>query len=57
LESLLVSLLAGLAGAFLAWHIVPLVPRMAANFLPFDPDVRVQLSLGVLAFAIVISAL
>src|SRR5215469_15995496 len=57
LESLFVSLLAGLAGAFLAWQIVPLVPRMAANFLPFDPDVRVQLSLGVLAFAIVISGL
>jgi len=57
LESLLVSLLAGLAGAFLAWQIVPLVPRMAANFLPFDPDVRVQLSLGVLVFAVAISAL
>ena len=57
LESLLVSVLAGLAGAFLAWHIVPLVPRMAANFLPFDPDVRVQLSAGVLAFSIAISAL
>src|SRR6266705_286171 len=56
-ESLLVSVLAGLAGAFLAWHIVPLVPRMAANFLPFDPDVRVQLSVGVLAFSIAISAL
>ena len=57
LESLLVSVLAGLAGAFLAWHIVPLVPRMAANFLPFDPDVRVQLSVGVLAFSIAIAAL
>src|SRR5881398_938304 len=57
LESLLVSVLAGLAGAFLAWHIVPLVPRMAANFLPFDPGVRVQLSVGVLAFSIAISAL
>src|SRR5213082_3384261 len=57
LESLLVSVVAGLAGAFLAWHIVPLVPRMAANFLPFDPDVRVQLSVGVLAFSIAISAL
>ena len=56
-ESLLVSVLAGLAGAFLAWQIVPLVPRMAANFLPFDPDVRVQISLGVLVFAIAISAL
>src|SRR5437764_324262 len=57
LESLLVSVLAGLAGAFLAWHIVPLVPRMAANFLPFDPDVRVQLSIGVLAFTVAISVL
>src|SRR5262245_18268723 len=57
LESLLVSTLAGVAGAFLAWQIVPLVPRMAANFLPFDPDVRIQPSLGVLAFALAISAL
>jgi putative ABC transport system permease protein len=57
LESLLVSGLAGLAGTFLASHIVPLVPRMAANFLPFDPDVRVQLSVGVLAFTIAIAAL
>ena len=56
-ESLLVSVLAGLAGAFLAWHIVPVVPRMAANFLPFDPDVRVQLSVGVFAFTIAIVAL
>src|SRR5437762_266779 len=56
-ESLLVSVLAGLAGALLAWHIVPLVPRMAANFLPFDPVVRVQLSLGVLVVAIAISVL
>src|SRR5712671_5111920 len=56
-ESLLVSVFAGLAGAFLAWHIVPLVPRMAANFLPFDPDVRVQLSVGVLAFTVIISGL
>ena len=57
LESLLVSVLAGVAGAFLAWQIVPLVPRMAANFLPFDPDVRIQLSSGVLAFTVAISAL
>ena len=56
LESLFVSVLAGVVGAFLAWHIVPLVPRMAANFLPFDPDVRVQLSIGVLEFSIMLSA-
>src|SRR5262249_57681742 len=52
-----VRVLGGLGGAFIAWHVVRLVPRMAANFLPFDPEVRVQLSLGVLAFAIAISAL
>ena len=56
-ESLLVSVLAGLAGAFLTWQLVPLVPKMAANFLPFDPDTRVQLSLSVLVFTIVMSIL
>src|SRR6266705_1401972 len=33
-ESLLVSLLACASGAALAWQLVPLVPQMAANFLP-----------------------
>src|SRR5213075_3581040 len=47
-ESLLLSVIAGAIGAFVAWYIVPIVPQMAANFLPFDPDTRVQLSLGVL---------
>jgi predicted permease len=56
-ESLLVSVFAGIAGAFLAWYIVPFVPKMAANFLPFDPETRVQLSLPVLGFAIVMSIL
>jgi putative ABC transport system permease protein len=56
-ESLLVSVFAGIAGAFLAWYIVPFVPKMAANFLPFDPETRVQLSLAVLGFAIVMSIL
>jgi predicted permease len=56
-ESLLVSVIAGIAGAFLAWHIVPFVPRMAANFLPFDPETRVQLSLPMLGFALVMSIL
>jgi len=54
-ESLLVSVLAGLAGAFLAWQLVPFVPQMAANFLPFDPAARVELSLPVLAFTIAMS--
>ncbi len=43
-ESLLVSALAGIAGAFLAWRLVPLVPRMASNFLPlergYDPGLQ-----------------
>jgi predicted permease len=56
-ESLLISVIAGVAGALLAWYVVPIVPKMAANFLPFDPDTRVQLSLGVLGFTIVVSIL
>src|SRR5437868_9790758 len=56
-ESLLVSVFAGIVGAFLAWYIVPFVPKMAANFLPFDPETRVQLLLPVLGFAVVISIL
>jgi ABC-type antimicrobial peptide transport system, permease component len=54
-ESLLVSVIAGIAGALLAWSVVPMVPKMAANFLPFDPDTRVNLSLGVLGFTIIVS--
>ena len=54
-ESLLVSLFAGIAGALLAWYVVPIVPKMAANFLPFDPDVQVELSLPVLGFTIAMS--
>src|SRR5437016_2651856 len=42
-ESLLVSVFAGIVGAALAWQLVPLVPKMAANFLPFDPNTRVNL--------------
>ena len=56
-ESLLVSVLAGVVGAALAWQLVPLVPKMAANFLPFDPATGVSLSLPVLGFTIVLSIL
>src|SRR6266487_5750992 len=56
-ESLLVSLIAGIAGALLAWYVAPMVPKMASNFLPFDPDTRVELSLGVLGFTVVMSIL
>jgi len=31
-ESVLISLLAGIFGAVLAWQLVPVVPRLAANF-------------------------
>src|SRR6266403_4798572 len=56
-ESLLVSLLAGVLGAVLAWQLVPLVPKMAANFLPFDPNTRVNLSFPVLGFTVALSIL
>jgi putative ABC transport system permease protein len=57
LESLLVSSLAGILGAVLAWQLVPLVPKMAANFLPFDPSTRVSISLPVLGFTLALSIL
>ncbi len=56
-ESLLVSLIAGAAGALLAWQLVPIVPKMAANFLPFDPTTTLKLSLPVLFFTIALSML
>src|SRR5438067_5095562 len=54
-ESLLVSVIAGIAGALLASYVVPIVPKMAANFLPFDPTTRIELSLSVLVFTIAMS--
>lgn len=57
LESLLVSAIAGLAGAALAWLLVPLIPKLAANFLPLDPGSAAGLSWPVLAFAIALSLL
>lgn len=55
-ESLLVSGLAGAAGALLAWVLVPLIPRLAANFLPLDRGYALGLSLPVLGFVIALSA-
>src|SRR6059036_559216 len=49
-ESLLVSLIAGAIGAFVAWRLVPLVPRMASNFLPLEGNIATSLSLEVLIF-------
>jgi putative ABC transport system permease protein len=56
-ESLLVSAIAGLAGAFVAWRLVPLVPRMASNFLPLEANTVTSLSVPVLVFTIALSIL
>jgi predicted permease len=56
-ESLLVSIFAAVVGTALAWQLVPLVPKMAANFLPFDPETTIGLSLPVLGFTIALSIL
>lgn len=56
-ESVLMSLLAGIVGAVLAWQLVPLVPKLAANFLPIEPGAATALSLPVLAFTIGLSLL
>src|SRR3954447_13161881 len=56
-ESVLVSLLAGILGALLAWQLVPLVPRLATNFLPIEVGTVSALSFPVLAFTIALSLL
>jgi predicted permease len=56
-ESVLVSLLAGILGAVLAWQLVPLIPRLATNFLPIEVGSATALSLPVLAFTIGLSLL
>jgi len=56
-ESLLVSVIAGAIGAFVAWRLVPLVPRLASNFLPLEANTVTSLSLPVLLFTIGLSIL
>ena len=56
-ESLLVSAIAGVVGAFVAWRLVPVVPRMASNFLPLEANAATSLSLPVLTFTIALSIL
>ncbi|MDQ3118123.1 MAG: ABC transporter permease [Verrucomicrobiota bacterium] len=56
-ESVLISGLAGLLGALLAWQLVPLVPKLAANFLPIEAGSATAISLPVLAFTIALSLL
>ncbi|HJT79972.1 MAG TPA: ABC transporter permease [Chthoniobacterales bacterium] len=55
LESVLISLLAGILGAALAWVLVPLVPKLTANFLPIEPGTATALSAPVLLFTIALS--
>ena len=56
-ESVLVSAIAGVVGAFVAWRLVPLVPRMASNFLPLEANTATSVSLPVLLFTFVLSLL
>src|ERR1700730_17637135 len=56
-ESLLVSVLSGIVGAALAWQLVPLVPKITANFLPLEPNYSVGLSIPVLLFTVALSLL
>jgi putative ABC transport system permease protein len=54
-ESVLISLLAGVLGVALAWQLVPLVPKLAANFLPIEQGSGSALSVPVLLFTIGLS--
>src|SRR3954468_10689032 len=54
-ESVLISLLAGLLGALLAWQLVPLVPKLAANFLPIEAGAATAISVPVLVFTVALS--
>jgi predicted permease len=56
-ESVLISLMAGILGAVLAWQLVPVVPRLAANFLPIEAGSATAISVPVLAFTIGLSLL
>ena len=56
-ESLLISLIAGAVGAFVAWRLVPLIPKMASNFLPLEANTATSLSIPVLIFTIALSIL
>src|SRR5438105_3868658 len=56
-ESVLLSLFAGILGALLAWQLVPLVPKLAANFLPIEPGAATAISFPVLAFTVALSLL
>jgi predicted permease len=54
-ESLLVSLIGGALGAAIAWELIPLLPRLAADQLPLESNLT--LSQPVLAFTLGLSLL
>jgi putative ABC transport system permease protein len=56
-ESVLVSVIAGAVGAFVAWRLVPLIPQLASNFLPLEANTVTSISFPVLAFTIGLSLL
>src|ERR1044071_5675384 len=56
-ESVLLSCLAGILGALMAWQLVPIVPKLAANFLPIEEGSATALSLPALGFTIATSLL
>jgi predicted permease len=56
-ESLLVSVFAGALGAVFAWQLVPVIPKIASNFLPLEGNTASSLSVEVLAFTIGLSIL
>lgn len=56
-ESLLVSLFAGVLGVLVAWQLVPLIPKVASNFLPLEGNTASSLSWEVLVFTIGLSIL
>src|SRR5437588_61560 len=56
-ESVLLSLFAGILGALLAWQFVPVVPKLAANFLPIEQGSATAISFPVLGFTIALSLL
>lgn len=54
-ESTLMSLVAGILGAVLAWRLIPLIPKIASNFLPLETDFGESISLPVLGFTLTLS--
>ena len=52
-ESVLVSLFGGILGALMAWRLIPLLPKLAADQLPLETNL--QISAPVLIFTLVLA--